>query len=316
MPGRKNIGVLWDDEVVWDHDVPFDHKNTEDDYAVYTELGWERGLELYIARFNWYDNTKLKKAWHWNGDKWEQVHDIPLEGVYDKYRYDSETRKLKEEIASELPVLNDPELEYICKDKLETYRLFPEHVPETVIATEPNAEKMLEKHERIVFKPRYGAAGKGVEIIDSLDEFDEPGEPEEYIIQQFISTEGIPSLGVEGPHDMRTHVVNGELLEGNYVRVPREGLISNVSRGGNQMYIDNEDIPEEAKDIIDDIADMFEEYEPNIFAVDFMFDDDGKPWMVELNSKPGMYYHYPVKKKEYELPRMEKLVDLLKEMVS
>lgn len=310
----KNIGVLWDDEVVWDSDIPFDHKNAEKDFAVYSNLAREEGLEMYIGHFSWYEDEKMVKAWHWNGNEWHKVHDVALDAVYDKYKYDDDTKELKDEIADKIPVLNDPELEYLCKDKLKTYELLPEHVPETKIATRENVEYILHEYGKAVFKPRYGAAGQGVEVLESLDQFKRPDSTENFVVQRFISTEGIPELAVEGPHDIRTHVINGELLEGNYVRVPREGLISNVSLGGDQMYVDNSEIPESAKRIVSQLAEQFKEYEPNLFAVDFMFDDSGKPWVVELNSKPGMYYHYPVKKKEYELPRMKALVNLLSQL--
>lgn len=309
----KNIGVLWDHEVKWDVDSPFQIKNLGEDYRVYTELAEERGLKLFIANYRWYNDGKLEKAWVYR-DGWQKVKDVALDGVYDKYMFDDETFKLKKEIADTLPVLNDPELERICKDKLETYRMFPEHVPETREASEQNAEEMLEEFEMIVFKPRYGASGEGVEFIHNVEELDEPENSENFILQRFIETEGFEPAGVEGPHDLRTHVINGELQEGNYVRVPTEGLKSNIATGGNQIYIENSQIPEQALEVIEEVSERFSKFHPSIFSVDFMM-AEGRPWMVELNSKPGMYYHYPVKEKEMELPRMKALVDALAELV-
>lgn len=308
----NKVGVLWDKEVEWKDETPFQIKNLDEDYRVYTELAKEKGLELFIAKYSWYDNGVLTKAWKWS-DGWKKVEDIDIDGVYDKYKFDSETRKLKEQIADRMPVLNNPELERICKDKLETYELFPEHVPETRLATEKNAEEMLEKYDMVVFKPRYGASGEGVGFIEDIDEFDEPEKSEDFILQRFIETEGFEPANVEGPHDLRTHVINGELQTGNYVRVPNEGLKSNIATGGNQIYIDNDQIPGKALEIIEEISEEFSRFDPSIFSVDFMM-AEGRPWLVELNSKPGMYYHYPVKEKEKELPRMKALVDTLAEL--
>lgn len=311
-----NIGVLWDHEVAWNDDEPFQIKNLDEDYAVYTELGWERNLELYIARFDWYHNGSLTKCWHWDGSNWEKIEEeIELDGVYDKYKFDSETRKLKRKIANSLPVLNDPEFEEICKDKLKTYNLFPDYVPETRIATEKNAEEMIEGYGMIVFKPRFGASGEGVEFIDDASEFEEPDEPENFVIQRFIEAGKVLNTSIEGPHDMRTHIINGELLTGNYIRRPTEGLQSNIATGGTQTYIDNSDIPEEAKKVIAEAIEEFSRFEPNLFTVDLMWDLEGRVWMIELNSKPGMYYHYPVKEKKHELPRIKKLLDTLAELV-
>lgn len=310
----KNLGILWDFEVEWDDDEPFQTKNLDRDYEVYSELAREKGLQIFVAKFSWYNDGKLEKAWKWDGDKWVKVRDIELDGVYDKYRFDSETKKLKLKISEELPVINDPELERICKDKLETYELFPDYVPETMVATQENAEKMLETYDMIVFKPRYGASGDGVEFIEEIDNFKEPENSEEYIIQQFISTEGFEPGGVKGPHDLRTHVINGEIQEGNYVRQPREGLKSNISTGGKQVYIENSQIPENAMNILEKVAERFSNFHPSIFSVDFMFSGDDV-WLVELNSKPAMYYHYPEKEKKYELPRMKKLVEAWAELL-
>lgn len=308
----KNVGVLWDMEVEWDDEQPFQIKNLDEDYRVYSELAENEDLKLYIAKYNWYEDGVLRKAWVYE-DGWKKVEDIEIDGVYDKYKFDSETHELKKEIAENLPVLNNPELERICKDKLETYELFPEHVPETMIATEENVEEMLEKYNMVVFKPRYGAMGSGVEFIEDIEEFEEPDEPQDFILQRFIKTEGFEPIGIEGPHDLRTHVINGEFQEGNYVRVPNEGLKSNIAQGGDQIYIDNSDIPEEALNIIDEVSEEFSRFNPSVFSVDFMM-AEGRPWLVELNSKPGMYYHYPVKEKEHELPRMKALVKALADL--
>lgn len=313
----KKVGVLWDREVDWDGDQPFKKGRVNKDYAAYTELGADKDqdLDLYIAHFTWYSSGRLEKAWHWNGEKWENVEDVELDGIFDKYKYSPGTEDLKREISEELPVLNDLELEEICKDKLRTYEIFSEHVPETKLATKENAENMIEEYGSFVFKPRYGFAGEGVEVIEDISEFEEPGNTENYIVQKTIETEGIPELGVKGPHDMRTIVINGELQDGNYVRVPDEGLISNISRGGNLVYVDKEEIPGKAQELIDEVSNEFERFNPALFAVDIMFDKEGIPWIVELNSKPGTYYHHETKEKKKEIPKMKAILEAVKRRI-
>lgn len=313
----KKIGVIWDKEVNWEGEQPFVKNGLNKDYANYTELGKEENLDLYIANYQWVNGTQLTKAWAWNGQNWEKIENIEIEGVFDKYKFDEETKDLKENLEEDLPVLNNLELEKICKDKLETYNLFSDYVPETREATKENASEMLQKYEKIVFKPRYGFAGEGVKIIGNISNFQEPENTENYILQRFIETDGIPKWGVEGPHDLRTIIIDGELQEvGNYVRVPDEGLISNISRGGNQKYIDRKEIPEEAKKIIEELVSEFQKYNPSIFSVDFMFDKEMKPWVVELNSKPGTYYHHPVKEKEKELPKIKNILSTISKKVN
>ena len=311
MSRELNTAFLWDAEVEWDRDDPFGGERSKD-FAKYTELGHEYGLKLFMAKYKWYRNGELEKAFHWDGEKWRKVHDIEVDVVYDKFKFDNKTRELKQGIFEEVVMVNNPELEEICKDKLETYELFPEMVGETMTATRENAEEMIEKYGKFVFKPRFGFAGKGVEVIEDMMDFQQPENPENFIVQQFIPTNGYPDWGVEGPHDLRTIIINGEIQNGNYVRVPDEGLISNISRGGNQMYIDRSELPEKVVDMIEEVEKEFEEYQPAIFSVDFMFDESLNPWIVELNSKPGTYYHHPVKREEKEVPKIRNILKMLK----
>lgn len=308
----KNIGFLWDKEVKWDREDPFGGERSKD-FAHYTELGREYGLKIFLANYKWYKNGALEKAFYWSGEKWEKVENIKLEGVYDKFKFDEETRELKKIIAEEVGILNETELEELCKDKLDTYKTFPEHVPETRKATQKNFDYMLEEYGKVVYKPRYGFAGEGVQILDSKEQFQEPENPGNYILQAFIETNGMPELGVEGPHDLRTIVIGGEIQNGNYVRVPDEGLISNISRGGDQVYVDRDELPEKVVEIIEDMKSKFDRFQPAIFSVDFMLDKEGRPWIVELNSKPGTYYHHPVKEKEKEVPKIKNILKVLEE---
>lgn len=314
MAQKHNTAFLWDSEIEWNREDPFGGEKSKD-FAKYTELGHDYGLKLFMAKYKWYSNGSLEKAFYWDGEKWQKVHDIDLDVAYDKFKFDSETRNMKQVMFQEVKMVNNPELEEICKDKLQTYELLPELVPETMTATRENAEQMLEKHGKFVFKPRFGFAGKGVEIIENIDEFQQPEDSENFIIQQFIPTDGYPEWGVEGPHDLRTIVIDGGVQDGNYVRVPDEGLISNISRGGDQIYVDRDELPEEVVNLIEEVKQEFEEYQPAIFSVDFMFDKDMKPWVVELNSKPGTYYHHPVKRKEKEIPKIRSILQMLKERV-
>ncbi len=306
----KNIGFLWDKEVEWDRENPFNGDRSKD-FAKYTELGEKYNLKIFIAHYSWYSGGALEKAFYWNGEKWEKVHNIDLDGVYDKFKYTPETRKLKKEIAGEIKIVNDLELEELCKDKLKTYEAFPKYVPETRKASKQNLTEMLKENDKVVFKPRYGFAGEGVQIIESIEEFEEPEKIDNYILQAFIATEGIPKLGVEGPHDLRTIVIDGVIQDGNYVRVPDKGVISNISRGGDQIYVDRNELPEEIVEIIDDMKSEFKRFQPAIFSVDFMMDKEGRPWIVELNSKPGTYYHHPVKDKRKEIPKIKNILSML-----
>ncbi len=308
-----NIAVLWDDEVEHDGDEPFVHGYLNEAYELFSGVAQGRGAEVYIARFDRYQDAVLTEAFVYS-DGWQKVEDIEIDVVFDKYRFDDETVKVKKDIESRLPVLNLFELEKVCKDKLETYRRFPSIVPETRVATRENLEDMLEEREKVVFKPRYSFGGKGIEFLDSANEFEEPDDAENYVLQAFIDAgSGITELGVEGVHDLRIYMLNGEPV-GAYVRIPESGLKSNIMQGGTMRFVDIEDVPGRAMEIAEEVAEEFEKYEPYLFALDTVFDREGNVWVMELNSKPGLAFYGDDEARERKMMIMERLLERLVDM--
>lgn len=311
----NSIGFLWwENEVEWENsDRPFSKEWKSQDYATYTELLEEKNIEVYCADYRWYKNGRLKRAWYWNGENWEKKKDIEIDGVYDLFRHSKEKYDLKKEMEKKVKVLNNPEVAEICQDKIRTYELFSEYMPETMDATEENVERMLEKHGKVIIKPRYGSEGEDIRKIESLKEF-QSLKSGEWLVQKFIETEGVPDLGIEGYHDIRILVVNGEVI-GGYIRIPEEGsYLSNVAQGGSKNYIDLSKVPEKLFDIVEDVEEDLKIYRPSIYTVDFIVDSEKRPKIVELNSQPGVYYHGPGRSKEWELPWMKKIVEALAEI--
>lgn len=303
------IGILWDKEVEHGNKIPFSKESLNGTYREFSDIANEMDAEVYIANFGKYRERVLEKAYVFENG-WKEVEDVELDVVYDKYKFDEETRKFKQELQMELPVINRYELEEICKDKLLTYKRFPEYVPETRKATRINVQKMLEKHEKAVVKPRYDFGGHGVKVVERPAQV-EPAKDK--ILQAFVqSSDGFPELGIEGVHDLRVVVVSGEPLTA-YFRMANEGYISNVSRGGSTKYIDLEEVPAQAMDIVNEVVVKFSEYNPSVFSVDMVFDSDGKPHVLEFNSKPAFDMHDDEEIKRRKRPAMEKLV---KELVS
>ncbi|MFB6100114.1 MAG: RimK family alpha-L-glutamate ligase [Candidatus Nanohalobium sp.] len=304
----KSIGVLWDDEVEWDREKPFDGQSNES-YGYFSERAEDREVRLVQAQYHWYNDGSLSQGWVCEKGEWKKVEDIELDGVFDKFHFDEDTKALKNEISETIGILNDPELEELCKDKLLTYERFPEKMPETRIFSDDNAQEMLEKHGKIVLKPRYAFGGKGIHIVESEEEI--PEIEDEYIIQEFIDSSGGIEGIVEETHDLRGIVVNGE-LEAGYVRYS-DGEISNVAQGGSQDPVSPEEFPEKALDLIESVNDELE-FRPCLFSVDLFFDGQGNPWIVELNSKPGIGFYGDEEMKKQLVPVMDGLVEAFKQL--
>lgn len=311
----KTIGVLWDEEVEWNQKTAFGNDEvTNQDYEVYTELAREEGVELYIGHYTWYNQGSLEKAWYYDGESWIKKENIEIDGVYDKFKFDEETRELKKQMLEEVSVLNNFRLEELCKDKLLTYQKFSEYVPETREASEESIQELIEDFGKAVLKPRYDFGGRGIKVVESIEEASEVDYSEGYVVQGFIdSSRGIPELDIEGMHDLRAILINDEIAE-IYVRQPSEGYLSNQHLGGTLTYISVDDYPEKARPVLEAVGEEFSEYSPSIYTVDLIFDGEGNPWILELNSKPGIGFAREQEQKEYEHPAMKKVVKALKDL--
>ena len=303
----KKIGVLWDEEISWEGDKPYNGES-DDSYSLFSKRAEQKEVQLIHGHYQWYSEGKMEKAWIYD-EEWKQVEDVEVDGIFDKFHFTEETKKLKQKMNEEVGILNNPELEELCKDKILTYQRFPDLMPETREFSDNNAKEMLDKYGKIVLKPRFAFGGKGIHIVEDRDEI--PEIEEAYIIQEFVDSSGGIDGIVEGTHDLRGILVNGELRAG-YVRYS-DGEISNVSQGGSQHAVSPEEFPEAAKDIIEEVNSELE-YSPSLFSVDIFFDKQENSWIVELNSKPGIGYYGDEEMKEQLVPVMDSLVNAFKQL--
>lgn len=309
---NSRIAVLWDSEVDWQGGKPFKKDYMNGSYNVFSDIATRHDSEVVIGKFSWYEDNKLTKGYCFRDGEWVKVENIEIDGVFDKFKFDDETVEIKKKMHSQLPVLNNFELEEVCKDKLKTYEKFPDHVPETRLAERENVEKMLEEDGRVVLKPRYDFGGKGVKVIDDIEDF-EPDE--DLLVQRFVdSSTGIKDLGIEGVHDLRIIMVNDEPAT-SFVRTPDEGFISNVSRGGSMHHFEIDEVPEQALKIAEEVDEQFKDLGRRVYAVDLIFDSEGKPWILEMNSKPGLVFYDDEDIRSWKEPLMEKVVENLVELV-
>lgn len=298
----KNVAALWDAEVDDEGTKPFKKDHVNSTYEYFTELVADHDCDLFIARFDWYSKGMLEKAYRFDGNQWSRMENVHVDVVFDKYRFDEETIELKREIEERHPVLNSFEVEQICKDKLLAYQKFSDSHPETRTADRQNVEQMLEKYDKVVVKPLSAHAGEGVKVIDSISEFEEDNDS---IVQQFIdSSTGIEKLGIEGIHDLRVVVVDSNPVLA-YVRQPDSGYVANVSLGGSMEFVSIDEIPESAMKIVEQVAESFEDQDNFVCGVDMIFDRENKPWILELNSKPGMSFYHDEETKERKQPYLE-----------
>lgn len=287
-------------------------------YEYLYDLARKEGIEMYRASYEWYDYSDkiFKNAWTYEDGEWKRVHDIRPDLIYDKTKMTANSQYAKQKIIKDFPIINDPDFTFLVDNKLFTSMLIPEYSKKHYrIKNREHLGKIAEeiKGDRIVLKVENGSGGKGVQILKK----DELGKAEVSVgmtAQEFIdSSKGAPGL-VEGVHDLRLVFVDDKLMYA-YFRVPAKGsLLANLSQGGSMITIDTKDVPENVKPIVEKVKEKFDSFYPKIYTIDLMFDEKNKPWIVELNSMPGLYFS-PDQSKWMDKVYME-MISLFKEEIN
>ncbi|MBW2992960.1 hypothetical protein KY317_00105 [Candidatus Woesearchaeota archaeon] len=272
----KNIGILFRTLKFNKH--PFSKKRIGRAYEVLSKIG--KNKRFFISTFSNFSKGRLKKAYVFDRT-WKIVKNQKIDLVLDRMRSSRKTHRQKKKISKKIKIINDIKFSRICWDKLKTYKLFPEFVPKT-------AKKLSRlKSKKIILKKRFGIMGKDIGLTYRKRA---KKLKKGMIAQEFIDTSsGIPKLRIKRVHDLRVILINGK-IDHFYARIAKKGsLTSNCTKGGRKKFIKK--LPSELIEIIKKIDSKFSKYKPRIYAVDFVYDKNQKPWVVELESVPGFAYY-------------------------
>ncbi|PIP28012.1 MAG: hypothetical protein COX29_03390 [Candidatus Moranbacteria bacterium CG23_combo_of_CG06-09_8_20_14_all_35_22] len=280
----------------WENTTPFSNKNFQESYECFYSLARQEGIQMYRASYQWYDFDKhfFKYAWTYTDKSgWERAYDIKPDLIYDKTSAGTETYFRKELIAKNYRFVNSLRFTYVLDDKLITSMIFHKWSKKSWIVNNPEKlQKILPKikSRRFVIKPISESGGKNVQILEREEALEKVIFSNDYIIQEFIdSSSGIPRIS-ENMHDLRLVFVNNKISYA-YIREPAEGnYLANLSQGGSLSIVPTNEVPKSLYPIIRCVNRVFETFNPRIFSIDFMFDEKKRPWIVELNSMPGLYF--------------------------
>ncbi len=280
----------------WGKSRPFDNKDYRYSYEFFYDLCQKNGVQMYRASYEWYDYRKhlFKHAWIFTGTggKWKRVSNIKPDLIYDKTKGRMEVYYKKELMAEHYSFINDLTFTRIIDDKFLTGLLFSKWSKKNYIVR--NSKELSVALKKIstplaVLKPICESGGKGVWVFPKK-EASKPSFRGEHILQEFIdSSSGVPGTK-SGVHDLRLVFVNDKIIYA-YIREPRSGsYLANLAQGGTLTVVPNKNIPTSVLPIIKHARDIFQSFSPKIYTLDLMFDRNGNPWVVELNSMPGLYF--------------------------
>ncbi len=261
-------------------------KGFEDLYS-YAE---DKGVEFCRAPVGGYDEeNNLFKEVQFFKKEWVTKKNIKPDIVYDKtpFYIEKKFQILREKIFQKNFFYNDLETSKVLSNKWLTYERFKDFCPLTfLIESEKDLVKVEKmKSEKIICKPITGSGGEGI-VIFPRNEM----RPIEYpfIVQEFIETSSEDNDEFSGPHDLRVFMKNKTPFYA-YLRIPQEGdLIANLSHGGRMKVINVDNLPKAVFDIVSFISQKFEKNNHKLYSVDLIFDKNQKPWILEMNSRPGI----------------------------
>lgn len=280
----------------WSDQMPMENRSYLFSYEnLYTQAG-ERGIQFFRASIAWYDQNKavFTHAWTYVNGEWSVVYDVAPDLIFDKIPTDTAQALLPEIeiIQKKFRIVNDPQFSSFIDNKLYTHLLFPQYTKKAHLvssATERDALIPAMTGEYVVLKPVYGSQGKGVHIVkkEQAYEIEIAGLT---LLEEFIdSQKGIPGITNER-HDLRLLFANDHLLY-TYIRTPAKGsFLANIAQGGTKHLLSPDALPQSVHMLAQDVLDAFSVFPKKLFSLDIMFDENQRPWIVELGSKPGMFF--------------------------
>lgn len=163
-----------------------------------------------------------------------------------------------------------------------------------------------------VLKPLRLNSGRGValvsrdQVLDAVAKYDG-----DVLLQEFCETSDVSELGIEGRHDVRVYVVDGQQLL-VAVRQPKTGdFLANTAAGGSIRFVEIERLPDDAVRLIQEVSTEITAVGKHYFVSIDIFYTNGEWKLIEVNDQPGLPapYQTPV-----ATVIMQKLIESLRRL--
>ncbi|MEI7890471.1 MAG: YheC/YheD family protein [bacterium] len=292
----KNIVIAYagDD---WKKEIPITNEGTRLAVQDWMKRAEKANIELYRASIKWYDLEKnvFTKAWAYRNNVWEKIEkEISPDLVYDKIlsKYDYPMLEFKLQMAQKTILFNSPLFRATFNNKLSQYVMFGEFMPMSKVAN--NKAELIAaigkfSAEKIVIKPLYGSGGFGIFIGERKKALSE-NYSFPVLVQEFVLSEkGIPGISKETEiADLRLVYQGGKLAYALSRIAAPKSLFTNLHQGASGKMISLDLIPKNLEEILKRINKKINVFHNPQYSLDFIFDNFGKPYFIEMNTTPGI----------------------------
>ncbi len=317
---KKVVTIYYGDD--WNLEAPkVSTKMTRKAFEDWHKIGIKNGVEFFRASIGWYDVKKnvFNKAWAFRNKKWIKIN-VPIrpDMIFDKTagKYDYELYDVKQKAFNNVLVFNHPTFKTLLSSKLSQYLIFEEFMAKSFIAENTgefaNVCKKISS-ETVVVKPLYGSGGKGI-VIGERREIDPDNFKYPILIQEFIeNVNGVPGFSKKGTiADLRLVYINSKRIYAISRTAKNGSLFTNFHRGATAKLVPEHFIPESVDKIVRKIVQKLSIFSNAHYALDFIFNENDEPILIEINTTPGLDLLYVIGDRKLWKQNFDAFLDVLK----
>lgn len=293
---KKVVVVYYGDD--WKKKIPFEKSPyVGQGFEFWHKEGQKLNLEFYRASIKWYNEKEnvFEKSWAYRDKKWQKIKKpIKPDLIFDKIagKKDYELFDWKMKVSKKVKFFNNPLFRTLCDNKLNQYILFKEFMaPSFLVNNFSDLKNTIAKLKstKAVLKPFYGSGGFGI-FIGSKKEALKQKIEYPILVQEFIKSEkGIPGFSQKNElADLRLVLVNHKVIYA-LSRIAKKGsLFTNFHQGAEAVSVPLNKIPNSVNLIVKKMIQSLSSFSSNNYSIDFLFTNNKKPILVEINTTPGL----------------------------
>jgi len=317
---KKNIVVVYygDD---WKRPIPLPNaESTRKSFEYWHDKGLEKNVNFYRASIKWYDDDSatFSKAWVYREGKWKKIiskikPDLIFDKISSKKNYKMFDKKV--EIAAKTKFFNNPAFRVVFDNKFTQFLLFSELMPKSILANNKKEyEQALKviKTSKVVVKPLFGSGGFNI-LIEEKSKLKNKRIKYPVLLQAFVkSYNGVPGIpGIKGVADLRLVFMNHKLIYSLSRIAKKNSLFTNFHQGATAVMVQRKSIPKPIWQLVKPIQKKLKVFNDASYSLDFIFDEKGQAYLLEMNTTPGMDLLHELGDEKTKEKNLEELIKIV-----